>query len=165
MANMPIKRPLSTTTVTKTKRDWPRLLAHCAYICAGLSLVLVLVQLNLYSWHFNRIYSADVESAVMLTNGQTYFGRMEKYGPNAVVLFDVYYLQVDDAQATTDTNTETVAVGAATSNIKLMKLADDFYKPNNYLILNRDQILYWQHLQSNSPILEAIEQYEAQATQ
>lgn len=176
MANMPIKRTISThstmnsaathTTPAATKRDWPRLFSHLAYLCAGLSLVLVFVQLNLYCWHFNRVYNADVETAITLTNGQTYFGRLEKYGPHTLVLFDVYYLQVGASEGTTGDGSDAatdVATTDASSSLKLMKLEDDFYKPNNYLIINRDEVLYWQQLQSNSPILETIDQYNNQA--
>ena len=164
MANMPIKRTVPTQTASRSKRDWPHLMSKVAYLCAALAIVLVFVQLNLYCVRFNKVFNSDVVSAVTMANGQTYFGRMEKFGPHTVVLFDVYYLQVgstdnEDTTANTAVDTET---NDANSNVKLVKLADDFYQPNNYVILNRDQIIYWQQLSNSSPIIDAINNYSAE---
>lgn len=132
-------------------------MAHLAYVSACLSLILVFVQFSLYSLHYNRIFSDDSITAVTLTNGQTYFGVMEKFGPHTVVLFNVYYLQAGD-QAT-----DAVVDPAATdASLKLIKLVDDFHQPNDYLVINRDQVLFWQHLENSSPILEAMAEYTTQ---
>lgn len=146
---MVLKRPTTT--------DWPRRMAQVAYVSAGLSLILVFAQFGLYALHYNRIFSDDSITAVTLTNGQTYFGILEKFGPRTVVLFNVYYLQAGDTPVTTDAIT--AAETAEESNLKLIKLADDFHQPNDYLVINRDQVLFWQHLQPSSPILEAMQQY------
>lgn len=143
----------------KRKTDWPTVLSHLAYVSAGLALVLVTLQFWLYGLHYNRIFANDSISAVTLTNGQTYFGRLEKFGPRTIVLFTPFYLQVnasDDAtvEETTATNPE--------AGLQLKKLSDDFHQPNDYLIVNRDEVLYWQHLNSSSPIIEAMVEYEQQ---
>ncbi len=159
MANtMPLRQP-------RTPRNWPHMMAQLAYLCAGLAIILVFVQMNLYCLRYNRVYDSNVVTAVMMSNGQTYFGRLEKFGPHTLVLFDVYYLQVNDAEATTDDTTETsdLTDAANESNIKLVKLSQDFYQPNDYLIINRDQVLYWQQLNASSPIIEAMQQYQDQA--
>jgi small nuclear ribonucleoprotein (snRNP)-like protein len=168
MANMTIKRSTSTQAASRVKRDWPHAMSKVAYLCAALAIVLVFVQLNLYCMRFNKVYNSNVVSAVTMTNGQTYFGRLEKFGPHTVVLFDVYYLQVNaaDSEETTidDVTTDSVADTTTNdSNVKLVKLADDFYQPNNYVILNRDQIVYWQQLSNSSPIIAAINDYEDQS--
>lgn len=154
-------------SIAKPPRNWPQLMAHLAYICAGLAIILVFVQLNLYCMRYNRAYNPNVITAVMMSNGQTYFGRLEKFGPHTAVLHDVFYLQVEnsDGEATdTDNATDSADLTNAEtgSNVKLIKLSDDFYQPNDYLVLNRDQILYWQHLDSASPIIEAMAEYESQ---
>lgn len=157
---MALRRPVSTV---KT-RDWPSTMAHLAYMAAGLALVLVFVQFWLYSIHYNRVFTDDAVTAVTLTNGQTYFGQLEKFGPHTAVLFHVYYLQVNPTTDAAATDTAD-ATNTDQSNIKLMKLEDDFHQPNDYLVLNRDQVLYWQHLQADSPILEAIQDYESSQTE
>ncbi|MBI4407163.1 MAG: hypothetical protein HY565_01540 [Candidatus Kerfeldbacteria bacterium] len=145
-----------------TKTDWPQRMAHVAYISAGISLVLVFTQFFLYSLHYNRIFSSDSITAVTLANGQTYFGVMEKFGPHTVVLFHVYYLQAGDTTGETTDLTDTTDTADTESNLKLIKLADDFHQPNDYLVINRDQVLFWQHLEPSSPILEAMQEYATQ---
>lgn len=142
-------------------------MAHVSFYCAGLAIVLVVVQFWLYGIRFNRLYDASTVSSVTLANGQTYFGYLQKYGPKTLVLSNVYYLQVSD-DATADQAADTTTAEADTaatepeSNIKLMHLTDDFHKPYDHLVLNRDQVIYWQYLQSDSPILEAIAEYNQQ---
>ena len=161
---MALKRSVQLTERVTQHTDWPRRMAHLAYLCACLSLILVFVQFSLYSLHYNRIFSDDSITAVTLTNGQTYFGVMEKFGPHTVLLFSVYYLQAGDQVTAADTAVDTADLPDTTteSNLKLIKLADDFHQPNDYLVINRDQILFWQHLESSSPILEAMQEYTTQ---
>ncbi|MFA6474584.1 MAG: hypothetical protein WCV88_00095 [Patescibacteria group bacterium] len=160
---MPIKPRSIQINQTKRLRNWPSLMATVAYCCAGLSIILVFAQFALYSNQYNQLFNSDVVSAVTLTNGQTYFGHIKKYGPGSLVLFDVYYLQVspktDTTNTATDTNTDTTTPD---NGVKLKKLADDFYKPNNYIIINRNEILFWQHLTDSSPIIDAINKYQAE---
>lgn len=153
--------PLKRTNQTDYRRDWPTTMSHLAYVCAGLAFILVAVQFWLYSLHYNRVFASDAISAVTLTNGQTYFGRMEKFGAHTVVLFNPYYLQVNptDGTATDATIEETTATNPE-AGLQLKKLSDDFHQPNDYLIVNRDEVLYWQHLNSSSPIIEAMVEYE-----
>lgn len=154
---MALKR---TAATIRTPRNWPTTMAHLSYWCAGLALILVAAQFWLYGLHYNRIFADDVVSAVTLSNGQTYFGRLEKFGPRTVVLFDAYYLQV--GETTTDPASDATTAEGDGSNLQLKKLSEDFHQPNNYLVLNRDQILYWQHLSNSSPILEAMVEYQKQ---
>jgi hypothetical protein len=110
---------------------------------------------------FPYIYNSNnVNLAV--TNGQTYFGRLERFGPSTVVLFDAYYLQVGETTTTETADATADATATDGSNLQLKKLSDDFHQPNNYLVLNRDHILYWQHLSDSSPIIEAMVEYQSQ---
>ena len=153
---MPIKR----TTALERRRDWPTVMSHVAYVCAAVAFVLVVAQFWLYSLHFNRIFNNATVSAVTLTNGQTYFGRLEKFGTHTVVLFNPYYLQVNPTTTETTDPATTEATGDS-SNLQLKKLTDDFHQPNDYLIINRDQVLYWQHLELGSPIIQAMVDYQS----
>lgn len=149
---------LKHTNLVAQRRDWPTTMSHLAYMCAGLALILVAIQFWLYGLHYNRVFASNTISAVTLMNGQTYFGRLEKFGPRTAVLFNVYYLQVNPTDTPIDTTTDTTTDDA--SNVQLKKLGDDFHQPYDYLIINRDQILYWQHLTTDSPIIAAMAEYD-----
>lgn len=137
---------------------------NLAYICVGLSIILAVTQFWLYGLRYRSVYSTNAWSSVTLANGQSYFGHLEQYGPNTVVLFNAYYLQSAPA-ATTDANTAAtddadVAADdttAAEPGLQLVSLSNDLHKPYDYLIINKDQILFWQHLTSESPIVQTIE--------
>lgn len=156
-------------SVKLNQSRWPGVMLNVTYICVGLALLLVAAQFWLYSVRYQRIFAKDTWQAVTLTNGQTYFGHLQQYGPHTLVLFNVYYLQASQsattAGATTDLTTDASADSASTatdsgattdSDLRLYKLTDDFHKPNDYLIINKDQVLFWQHLSPESPIVKTI---------
>lgn len=134
---------------------------NLAYICVGLAIILAVAQFWLYGLRYRRVFSSDVWASVTLSNGQSYIGHLEQYGPNTVVLFDAYYLKAVADDATTE-NTATDATATSDSiaqtepNLQLVSIADDLHKPFNYLIINRDQVLYWQHLSNQSPIVQTL---------
>lgn len=136
---------------------------NLAYICVGLALILAVTQFWLYGLRYRRIFSSDVWASVTLTNGQSYIGHLEQYGPNTVVLFDAYYLQAVATDAATEETaiaTDTTATNDSSTqtqpNLQLVSIADDLHKPYNYLIINRDQVLYWQQLSDQSPIVQTL---------
>ncbi len=155
---MPIKTKVQTIPSPTAKTSWSGKMVTMTYFCVGLAVILIAAQFWLYGLRFQRLFPNDVWQAVTLTNGQTYFGKLEKYGPHTLVLFEVYYLQAKSDEATSDTaDTTADETTNNDSGLKLIKLTDDFHRPNNYLIINRDQVLFWQHLANESPIVEAIQ--------
>ncbi len=153
---MAIKR---TTTMPKSKRNWLSIMVKVAYGSAVAAAVLVAVQFWRLGAHYNKLDNVDAMAAVTLTNGQTYFGYLQKFGPGVTVLSGVYYLQTDDQSegtATTDPTAETDT--ASDSSVKLVHLTDDFHKPQDALIVNTNQVLFWQYLSDESPILDAIDE-------
>lgn len=154
-------------TIKPHRFQWSATMVNVTYAVVVLSIVLVAAQFWLYGVRYQRVFAEDTWYAVMLSNGQTYFGVLQQYGPDTVVLFNVYYLQATgDITAPAESTTEgEVAEGSEAeeaeieteSGLKLFKLTDDLHKPNDYLILNRNHILFWQHLSNDSPIAQAIE--------
>lgn len=136
----------------------PHWMFGVTYACVILSILLVGAKFALHGAIYRSLFMDTTYQAVTLSNGQTFFGQLNQYGPSTFVLEDVYYLQtaavtettVDAADGTTPTE------GASNSGIELVKLVDDVHKPMNHIVLNSDQIVYWQNLSQASPIMEAI---------
>ncbi len=102
-----------------------------------------------------RLKAAPGErTAVFLTNGQVYFGKMSGENSRYLVLRDVYYLQV--AQGTTGDK----AVNAKDPQITLIKLGDELHGPTDEMRINREQILYVEGMKDQSKVAEAITQYQ-----
>jgi len=79
--------------------------------------------------------------AVFLTNNQTYFGRLKSISSDYLILLDVYYVKIDDN-------------GAG----QLVKLGSiEPHEPENKMIINRDQILFWENIKLDSLVVKKIQ--------
>ncbi len=97
-------------------------------------------------------------SAVFLTNGQVYFGKM--YGSeDKVDLRDIYYLQVNQ-QIQPDQKDAAAASKTDQPNVVLVKLGDELHGPNDRMLINRDQVIFTESLKKDSKVIEAITNYK-----
>ncbi len=148
------KKP-SKSTSKDTKKDpkskLPDWMLGLTYACIALAVILSAAKIGLQGMQYKSLYQNDTYQAVTLTNGQTFFGQMERYGRNTFVITDVYYLQSAQTEVSDDALTESVASG-----LQLVPLTEDLHQPYNHMVLNREHIIYWQNLQPDSPIMEAI---------
>ncbi len=94
--------------------------------------------------------------AVFLTNGQVYFGKLTDNGGNYLKLTDIYYLQSQDQKnvqsAGTNTNSQ--------SNLTLIKLGKELHAPEDQMEISRQQVLFWENLQANGKVVQAINDYK-----
>lgn len=94
----------------------------------------------------------DKYQAVFLNNGQVYFGNIRGISDRSVTLQNIYYLQTNNANGETTTNTST--------NVSLVKLGCELHGPYDQMIINSQQILFWENLQDSSQVVKAIDQYK-----
>lgn len=79
--------------------------------------------------------------AVFLRNDQIYFGRLNNISSDYLLLKDVYYVKVGEG-------------GAG----KLVKLgASETHGPKDEMIINQDQIMFWENLKFDSPVVRGIQ--------
>lgn len=110
--------------------------------------ILIFLAVFILFYHNNLIYRDKNYYAVFLTNDQIYFGQIAKNTGNFMKLNNVYYLQ----QASTSAKTSTA------KQVSVTRLESEFHKPVNGMIINKDQILYYEKLQVNSQVLKAIQE-------
>lgn len=120
-------------------------------------LVLVLVFLAalfllkdfLMGWRKN---SADLPySAVFLSNGQVYFGKIEKQTDKEFLITNVYYLQLTgDAGAQSQ---------LAETKFSLIKLGNELHGPTDELFINKAHVLFYENLRADSKVVESIKNY------
>jgi hypothetical protein len=89
---------------------------------------------------------AESYSAVFLTSGQVYFGKMSRE-KSEVVLTSVYY--VSSAAAGTDKPTDE-------KGLSLIHLGGEVYGPTDEMRINPEQILFTETLRSDSEVAKAI---------
>lgn len=103
-----------------------------------------------------KYVNTDQNQAVFLTNGQVYFGKVQSVTNDYVNLIDIYYLnsqQQPDASKKTET-TQT--------NFSLVKLGCELHGPTDQMIINRDQVSFWENLKADGKVAKAIQQFESQ---
>jgi hypothetical protein len=82
----------------------------------------------------------------------TYFGHVTKLNNSYVVLKDVYYL-------TTSTTTD----NSQAANPQLTKLGcQQLHSPYDEMVINRNQVAFWENLQDSGKVVQAIKQFKAQ---
>ncbi len=82
--------------------------------------------------------------AVFLTNGSTYFGKLQEQGDDWFLLSDVFYLQVSDQNAT-----------------QLIKRGSEPQGPKEPMIIPGRQVLFIENLRDDSDIVTAIKKFKS----
>lgn len=156
-------------TTTKSTKELYNKLPHwmfgVTYACVILAILLVGAKFALHAWVYRSLFMDTTYQAVTLSNGQTFFGQIQQYGPGTYVLSDVYYLQATAETTDTAETDPAIVEDDAGSGLQLVKLVDDVHQPLNYIVLNKDQVIYWQNLNTASPIIEAIVKDHNEQTQ
>jgi|SRR3972149_7880799 len=91
--------------------------------------------------------------AVFLTNSQVYFGQISRLSGRYVILKNVYYLQQKE--------TLQPKPKKAQSNLELAKLGSELQGPKDIMLINREQILFIEHLREDGKVVESIRKFEA----
>jgi len=98
-------------------------------------------------------------SAVFLTNGQVYFGKVNAETSTEVNLSDIYYLQVNQAIQNSGSNSS-ASNSNDNTNVVLVKLGNELHGPNDRMHINRDQVLFTESLKNDSKVITAIKNYQ-----
>jgi len=99
--------------------------------------------LGMRPFNEQRTIDHNTYQAVHLTNGQVYFGTIKRITPDSIFLNNVYY--VDDESAD-------LSLKKAT----LIKHQTQPYGPNGSMIINRNQVLFWENLEDTGLVTTTI---------
>lgn len=93
--------------------------------------------------------------AVFLNTGQVYFGHIKSLNKEYFVVSDIYYLQAaNGSSSSTATN--------ASSNVTLVKLGCELHEPYDQMVINSDQVTFWENLQDNGQVAKAVSTFQKQ---
>ena len=98
-------------------------------------------------WKYRSSYQV-----VFLTNGQAYFGNITEITNEYILLKDPYSIKVQQKQTDEEGQTKQ-------SEIKLLSIEDEFYKPKGYMLIEKSAINFIEELKDSSQIIEIIENY------
>lgn len=95
--------------------------------------------------------------AVFLNGGQVYFGRITSLNNQFTRIADIYYLQVNQQVQPDQSNPS-----AASNNVSLVKLGCELHGPHDSMVINKDQIIFWENLKTDGKVAKAIATYKEQ---
>jgi len=100
--------------------------------------------------------------AVFLSNGQVYFGKIDKINKSDLVLSNIYYLQVVTKPLQQSQETPSVNQAQTQQELTLAKLGNELHGPVDIMTINRDHILLTEELKEDSKVVTAITTYIAE---
>jgi hypothetical protein len=131
------------------------------FISIGIVLVIAIAVLAGLSFYRSTTASAvdtTKYQAVFLNSGAVYFGKLEILNSSYMRLTDVYYLQTKTA----DTVNPQPAASSTSTNLELVKLGSELQGPTDEMIINKDQVTFFENLKSDGKVTQSIEKYKKQ---
>ncbi len=81
----------------------------------------------------------------------TYFGHVTKLNNSYFILKDVYYLTTANTTDQTQANPQLTKLGC-----------QQLHSPHDEMVINRNQVAFWENLQDNGKVVQAIKQFQQQ---
>ncbi len=92
--------------------------------------------------------------AIFLNTGQVYFGNIKTLNSRYFVVKNIYYLQTANGGAS--------GAAAANSSVSLVKLGCELHQPDDQMVINRDQVTFWENLHDSGQVAKAVTTFEKQ---
>jgi hypothetical protein len=172
MDNVPVRvgNPVSEprTKPAHSGREWPangqngnlkRNILKPILIAVGLLLVVAVFVFASWSLHRNSVavqIDTSKYQAVFFTNGQVYFGKLEKLSGGYFKLNNIYYLQ---APATDESKNLQATTTQQAADVQLIKLGSEVHGPEDSMVMNEDQILFFENLKADGKVTTSIGEY------
>lgn len=160
VANNQSAAPAPTKKNRKKSGKWTRI----GVVAIGAVVVLLLIALiALVSFGGDKRESKYVDSsrlqAVFLNTGQVYFGNIKTLNNKYFVLTNIYYLQATNNGSTNGSSSSSSSSG---SNVTLVKLGCELHEPYDQMVINSDQVTFWENLQAGGQVAKAVSTFEQQ---
>ncbi len=102
----------------------------------------------------SRFVAKDKMQAVFLNGGQVYFGKIRELNNKYVGVTDIYYLRVNQQVQPKQGEQQ------SQQDISLVKLGCELHGPQDQMLINRDQVVFWENLKSDGQVAKAVEAYK-----
>lgn len=157
----PQAAPAASPVAKKSRRgDSDGKLSRVAVVIAAalVALLLVAVAFAVSSGkgdNEDKFVNSDKLQAVFLNTGQVYFGKITELNSRYFVVTNIYYLQ-------TSSNGTSTAAAAANTSVSLVKLGCELHEPYDKMVINRDQVTFWENLQGDGQVAKAVATFQKQ---
>lgn len=98
--------------------------------------------------------------AVFLNGGQVYFGKISNVNSRFMRMSDIYYLRVNQTVQPNQANAQ--GQQASANDISLVKLGCELHGPQDSMVINQDQVIFWENLKDDGQVAKAVATYKEQ---
>jgi hypothetical protein len=154
----PVAAPSSAKKSKNDGSKWARIGTFLIGLALAVLLIALVVAISTSGKSTNEGKYVDTSKlqAVFLNTGQVYFGNVKTMNSKYLVLTNIYYLQ------TTNSNGSTTQQQNSGTNVTLVKLGCELHEPFDQMLINRDQVTFWENLQDNGQVAKAVTTFEKQ---
>lgn len=96
--------------------------------------------------------------AVFLNGGQVYFGNIKDLNSRYLNMENIYYLRVNQQVQPNQENSQQ----AAANDISLVKLGCELHGPQDSMVINQEQVIFWENLKDDGQVAKAVAEYVKQ---
>jgi hypothetical protein len=93
--------------------------------------------------------------AVFLNGGQVYFGNIKDLNGKFLSMSNIYYLRVNQQVQPNQSNS-----AASSNDISLVKLGCELHGPTDSMVINREQVVFWENLKDDGQVAKAVAEYK-----
>lgn len=124
---------------------------------AGTALVLSMLALLYFGGDKeSKLIDKSKFQAVFLTNGQVYFGNVVSANSDYLDLKNIYYLSVNQQVQPEQKSADQQA------SVSLVKLGCELHGPVDQMVINREQVTFWENLKTDGQVSQAIDKWVEQ---
>lgn len=127
------------------------LLFSVTVLCIGVAYFL-----STYNPNESKYILTDKYQAIFLSNGQVYFGKIATLNSRYVDLHNIFYLN-SQSQTNGQSNSST-----NNNQFTLVKLGCELHGPYDQMLINHNNITFWENLQDSSQVVKSIQQWQKQ---
>jgi hypothetical protein len=96
--------------------------------------------------------------AVFLNGGQVYFGHITNLNEKYLRIADIYYLRVNQQVQPNQQGSST----PSQNDISLVKLGCELHGPQDSMVVNQSQVIFWENLKDDGQVAKAVSDYKKQ---
>lgn len=151
--------PLDEKKPGKKNRFKSNGLLSASYIFLLFSVTIVLVGLLVTLVLFKNsskeegFVEANKYQSIFLNNGQVYFGHINELNKDYLSISDIYYLRVNQ-QVQPDRK------ASQNNDVSLVKLGCELHGPQDSMVVNRNQVTFWENLKDDGQVATAVAEYK-----
>ncbi len=101
----------------------------------------------------------DRLQAVFLNGGQVYFGNIGDMNRGYITLSNIYYLRVNQQVQPNQSQEQ------ASQEVTLAKLGCELHGPEDKMVINREQVMFWENLKTDGQVAEAVKKFVSENPQ